>query len=73
MRIFTGKISSLVQHVHIGDSKVPITSFSNAQTMQSLEEGIFRTIFLLLTLTMFFMVYIADASVVENEAIFCQV
>ena len=46
MRISTGKISTLAQHVHVGDSKVPITSFSNAQTMQSPEEGIFRTIFL---------------------------
>ena len=55
-------MSSLVQHVHVGDSKVPITSFSNAQTTRYLpalntNQGLYGT---------------ADASVVENVALFSQ-
>ena len=62
------KISSLAQHVHVGDSKVPITSFSNAQTRRRYLSNYFPTLN-----TNQALYGIADASVVENEALFSQV
>ena len=72
MRISTGKISSLVQHVHVGDSKVPNTSFSNAQNYAVIRRRYLSNY--LPTLNTNQVLYgIADASVVENEALFSQV